>query len=98
LRREKEKERHTHTTDSEIEDKQKRKRKNPEEITECHNKLQTPIQCPSKLHRISHASALGAEVHHNRVKERERDREGGGSGENNRIRGPVSEQARVKKS
>ena len=81
LRREKEKERHTHTTDSEIEDKQKRKRKNPEEITECHNKLQTPIQCPSKLNRISHASALGAEVHHNRVKERERDREGWGSGE-----------------
>ena len=39
--------------------------------------FQTPIQCPSKLNRTSHASTLGAaEVHHSRVRERERERRG----------------------
>jgi len=41
-------------------------------MSECRN----PIHCLSKFDRISHASTLSAEVHHRRVEEREREREG----------------------
>jgi len=39
-----------------------------------------PILCPSKLSRISHASAQGAEFHHSLVGEREREKGAGGVG------------------
>jgi len=76
--RERERERHTHTTKSEtqIERKRERKRTNPEENT-CYTvvsqKTLDLILCLSKTIQISHASAQGAEVHHSRMGERERE-------------------------
>jgi len=59
-----------------------------------------PIHCPSKFNRISHVFAQGAEVHHSRV--REREREGGVERLWERIRELAnekeSERARKKKS
>ena len=78
-------ERHTHTTNTEtrIERKRERKRKKPEESA-CYTRVSQQtldlIHCQSKLNRISHASAQGAEIHHSRVGEREGDRVGEGWG------------------
>ena len=81
-----ERERHTHTTNSETRIKRQRKgkRKNPEESA-CYLRVSQQtldlIHCQSKLIRISHASAQGAEIHHGRVREREIESVGGGLGE-----------------
>jgi len=80
--RERERERNLHTTISknQIERKRERKRKNPEESA-CDTRVQQQkldlLHCQSKLNRISHASAQGAEIH-SVAWEREKEIEKGG--------------------
>jgi len=49
------------------------------------------LHCQSKLNRISHASAQGAEINSVAWKREKEIEKGGVVGENKRVRGPVSE-------
>jgi len=75
-----------------MEKKRETKRKNPEESA-CHTVVSQQtldlLLCPSKIE--SDITRISAEVHHSRMGERERESWVGVRGENQRVKGPVSE-------